>query len=71
MRNALGVRHNFFTKGNPAGPSQTHQSDNNHNNLGGASNANKDWIYDLNIGNVMHLSLMNTEDINDNANSNG
>lgn len=26
---------------------------------------NKDWIYDLNIGNVMHLSLMNAEDIND------
>jgi hypothetical protein len=26
-----------------------------------------DWIYNLNIGNVMHLSLMGAEEINDNS----
>jgi hypothetical protein len=47
VRNALGVRHHFFNKGQ--------------------ENSNGDWIYNLNIGNVMHLSLMGAEEINDNA----
>jgi hypothetical protein len=31
------------------------------NNLG--IKQNDDWIYNLNIGNVMHLSLMGTEEL--------
>lgn len=62
VRNALGVRHHFFANSgaasNPAAgmPSAS----------GGGS---KDWIYDLNIGNVMFLSLMNAEELSDNAGS--
>jgi hypothetical protein len=50
VRNALGVRHHFFTKGQENGQS---------------SGAASDWIFSLNIGNVMHLSLMSTEELSD------
>ena len=53
VRNALGVRHHFFSKGQDS-------------NSAGASGGG-DWIYNLNIGNVMHLSLMGAEEINDNS----
>jgi hypothetical protein len=53
VRNALGVRHHFFSKGQDS-------------NSTGASGGG-DWIYNLNIGNVMHLSLMGAEEINDNS----
>jgi len=52
VRNALGVRHHFFSAGQEGG---------------GSGTAGGDWIYNLNIGNVMHLSVMGAEEINDNS----
>ena len=51
VRNALGVRHQFFNKQGELPSGQTA--------------GQRDWIFDLNIGNVMHLSLMNAEELND------
>jgi hypothetical protein len=53
VRNALGLRHQFFNKSSE----------------GTSSSTAGDWIFNLNIGNVMHLSLMGAEEINDNTNS--